>query len=155
MDALIRICANYLFVLAPLLTVFVFVVLPPARRPLLLRGLIALVIAVVMAKTGGAFYNEPRPFVSRHVAPLIPHGPDNGFPSDHTLLCAVCAFLILPFSRPLGIAAGVVALLVGVARIIALLHSPLDIAAGIAFAAFAVYIATAIERTFDAQSEIS
>ena len=154
-NALIVIGAKYLFVLAPLLVGFVFAVLPPARRPLLFRGAIALVIAVVLAKGGGALYNEPRPFAVRRVAPLTPHEPDNGFPSDHTLLCAVCALLILPFSRPLGIAAGVVALTVGAARVLALLHSPLDILVSLAFAAIAAYAASAIEQKFAAQSERS
>ena len=63
MSVLIVICAKYLFVLAPLLTAFVFAVLPPARRPLLIRGAIALIIGVALAKIGGALYNEPRPFV--------------------------------------------------------------------------------------------
>ena len=153
MDFLVAICAKYLFVVAPLLAVFVFAVLPPARRPLLIRGALALVFAVGLAKSGGAAYNEPRPFVVRHVAPLIPHEPDNGFPSDHTLLCAACAFLILPFSRPLGMAAGIVTLLVGAARIVALIHSPLDIAVSIALAFIAVCAASAIEQKYASASE--
>ena len=153
MNFLVVICAKYLFVLAPLLTAFVFAVLPSARRPLLIRGALALFFAVGMARSGGAAYNEPRPFVVRHVAPLIPHEPDNGFPSDHTLLCAVCAFLILPFSRPLGMAAGMIALTVGAARIVALIHSPLDIAVSIAFAIIAVCAASAIERRFAPEAE--
>lgn len=150
---MIVICAKYLFVLAPLLFAFVFAAQPQARRSLLIRGVLALVIAVVLAKIGGALYEEPRPFVVRHVAPLIPHEPDNGFPSDHTLVCAVCAFLILPLSRPLAIAAGVVTLTVGAARIAALIHSPLDILASISFAAIAAFAAYEIERKFFAKSE--
>ena len=152
-NALIVICAKYLFVVAPLLFAFVFAAQPQARRALLIRGVIALLLAVVLAKGGGALYEEPRPFAVRHVAPLIPHEPDNGFPSDHTLVCAVCAFLILPLSRPVALAAGVVTLTVGAARIAALIHSPLDILASIAFAVFACVAAYGIERRFFAKSE--
>ncbi len=153
MDVLIVMGAKYLFVAAPLLVVFVMAVLPPSRRPLLTRGVMALALAIALAKGGGTLYNEPRPFVVRHVAPLIPHEADNGFPSDHTLLCAACAFLILPFSRPLGMAAAGVALLVGAARIAALIHSPLDILASFVFAAIAVYAATYFEQNYIASRE--
>ena len=141
------------FVLAPLLVGFVFMSLPSARRLLLIRGAIALVLAVALAKSGGALYDEPRPFVVQHVAPLVPHEADNGFPSDHTLVCAVCAFLILPFSPALAELAGVIALTVGITRVMALIHSPLDIAASFAFAAIAVGAAYHIERKFAASWE--
>jgi undecaprenyl-diphosphatase len=138
MTALIILCAKYLFVVAPLAAVVVFArCSPEIRRVLLLRGLVILVASIVLAKAGGALYNEPRPFVVRQVQPLIPHPADNGFPSDHTLLAAACAFLIVPFSPVAGGLAGIVALIVGASRIACLLHSPLDIAASLLFAAVA------------------
>jgi len=85
----------------------------------------------------------------RHVAPLIPHDADNGFPSDHTELVFACAFLLLPFSRRVSAAAGIVGAAVGAARIASLLHSPLDICAGIGFAGIANVAACAIVRRKD------
>lgn len=147
MTALIVFCAKYLFVVPPLLVLLVFgKAAPEQRRAMLLRGLIVLAVAVVLAKIGGALYDEPRPFVVRHVAPLIPHAPDNGFPSDHTELSFCCVFLLVPFSLPVAGAASLVALAVGAARIASLLHSPLDIAASILFAAVANLIAGATVR---------
>ena len=155
LNAVIIFCAKYLFVLAPLLVGYVFATQPQSRRALLIRGIVTLLIAVALAKGGGAFYDEPRPFVTRHIAPLIPHEPDNGFPSDHTLLTAACVLLILPFSRPAGIGAASLALIVGAARVASLLHSPLDIAASLLFAALASGLAFAIERRISGGAKAS
>jgi len=142
MTELIIICAKYLFITVPLLLLYVFWTLSNARRKtLLLRGIVVCILAVILAKGGGALYNEPRPFVVQHVAPLIPHEADNGFPSDHTLLCFACAFLLMPFSpRAIGPVL-LIAVTVALARIASLLHSPLDIVASIFMAAIANSIA--------------
>jgi undecaprenyl-diphosphatase len=100
-----------------------------------------LILAVVLAKGGGALYNEPRPFVVQHIAPIVPHDADNGFPSDHTLLSFACAFLIFPFSPRAAGPALLIAATVAMARIASLLHSPLDIVASILMAAVANIIA--------------
>lgn len=113
---------------------------------LLLRGLLVLLLGTALAKGGGALYDEPRPFVVHHTRPLIPHAPDNGFPSDHTLLTAGCAFLIIPFSWPAGVAVMAVALVVGLSRIACGLHSPLDIGASIVFALLAAGAASLLVR---------
>jgi len=88
MTELIIICAKYLFAAIPLILIYVFWQISNAqRRVLLLRGLLVCILAVVLAKGGGALYNEPRPFVVQHIAPLIPHEADNGFPP--TTRCSV------------------------------------------------------------------
>lgn len=153
MTALIVVCAKYLFVLAPAITALISWKLPPLkRRVLLLRGLVVLVLAIVLAKGGGAIYHEPRPFVANHTHPLIPHVADNGFPSDHTLLAAACAFLLLPFSLPAAGVTALVTIAVGAARIASLLHSPLDIGAAIVFAAIANTVAWLVVRPRHATS---
>jgi undecaprenyl-diphosphatase len=147
MTGLIVISAKYLFVLIPLILLGVLWPLSAAqRRVLILRGIVVLIIGVILAKGGGALYNEPRPFVVQHVSPLIPHDADNGFPSDHTLLAFACAFLLFPFSRRAAIVAVLIAAAVGVARIACLLHSPLDIIASILMAAVANVIAWLVVR---------
>ncbi len=141
-NALIVFAAKYLFLAVPLLVIYAGLrAAPEQRKTLLVRGVIVLVVSIILAKGGGAMFNEPRPFVVRHVAPLIPHEPDNGFPSDHTLLTMACALLIAPFAPPAALAAAIIALVVGAARIAAGLHSPLDIAASLGFAALANLIA--------------
>ena len=148
MNALIIFCAKYLFALAPLTVLWtLWKASSEERRTLLLRGVIVIGLAILLAKGGGALYNEPRPFVVYHIVPLIPHEADNGFPSDHTLLTFACAFLLLPFSRPAAGIAALVAAAVGAARIASSLHSPLDIIASVLMAAFANLIAWRVIRS--------
>ena len=90
-----------------------------------------------LIKTGGAVYYDPRPFVAAHVAPLFPHAADNGFPSDHTAVTMFVAFSVLVVSRPWGLALAALSLLAGVARVLAHVHSPIDIAGAVAIAALA------------------
>ena len=116
---------------------------PDERRCLLRRGLIAAILAVVFAKAGGALYFEPRPFVAHHFTPLIPHEPDNAFPSDHTLLAFTCGFLLFGFAPPfLSVMALALAALIAFGRIASGLHSPLDIGASIVMALIANLIAS-------------
>lgn len=148
MTQLTIIAAKYLIVVPLLLLVWTFWRAgSEARRTLIRRGLLAGVIAIALAKTGGALYNEPRPFVAHHFTPLIPHEADNGFPSDHTLLAFTCVFLLLG-QRAMGWAllAGLFAAAVACARIASGLHSPLDISASILFAGFAVGVSTLVFR---------
>jgi undecaprenyl-diphosphatase len=142
MTGLIVFGAKYLFAVVPLIVLLVFwKAASEERRAMLLRGVVMMLLAVALAKGGGALYNEPRPFVVHHVAPLIPHVADNGFPSDHTLVTFACAFLILPFSRRAAGIAILIATAVGSARIACNLHSPLDIVASVLMAAVANLIA--------------
>ncbi len=147
MTSVIIFCAKYLFVVLPLLVAVVFLRQRGAnRRVLILRAMLVVVVSVVLAKGGGALYDEPRPFVVRQVAPLIPHDADNGFPSDHTLLSFACAFLLLPFEKRIGGVAVLAACGVGWGRVASLLHSPLDIVASLVFAALANLLAWGLVR---------
>ncbi len=86
-------------------------------------------------------YYDPRPFVAQHIHPLFAHAADNGFPSDHAALTMFLAVCVLFYSRLWGGALVVNALLVGTARVLAHVHSPLDIVAGFVFAAVAALLA--------------
>lgn len=147
MTQLVIFCAQDLFLLVLLVGAGVFwKVSASNRRTLFLRGLVVLVLGVILAQGGGALWQDPRPFVVHHTRPLIAHAPDNGFPSDHALLTFGCAFLLLPFSRRAAGIAGVLALLVGIARVASGLHWPVDIIASVVFAAVANAIAFALVR---------
>lgn len=148
MTALTIFCAKYLFVAVFLCVAASFwKATPSQRRTLVLRGLVVALLSVIFAKGAGALYEEPRPFVVLHVAPLIPHEPDNGFPSDHTLLVFACAFLLAPFMRSTSFVAILIGVAVGGARIASHLHSPLDIAASILFALVGNVVAGLLIRT--------
>lgn len=97
------------------------------------------IIYAVSRVIAGFFYN-PRPFVVDDFIPLIPHEPDNGFPSDHTLLSAAIAAVIYPFSRKVSMFSWALAILVGTSRVLAGIHHPIDIAGSIAIAIFTGFI---------------
>lgn len=86
--------------------------------------------AAVLDVLAGWLHHDVRPFVAMHVAPLIPHVADNGFPSDHSAVAAFLATMTWVFDRRLGAASWVMTVLLGAARIFCLLHSPLDVVVG-------------------------
>lgn len=107
------------------------------------------ILAVIASRIAGKLFYDPRPFVRNpNLKPLIPHGPDNGFPSDHALLTMTLTAALYFYSRRWAAAAFIVTAIVGAARILAHIHSPVDIIGawviGIAAAAAAYYF---VERT--------
>lgn len=110
------------------------------RNNIIILAIISSLIALALALVIGSFYYDPRPFVIDHFIPLIPHSPDNGFPSDHTLFGMVAAATMFIYHRKIGILLGILAILVGIARVIAGIHHPIDIIGGvlIAFAATSI-----------------
>jgi len=138
MDPIIIFCAKYLFIAVVLLYLVALVQASRKHRKALVVSLIiAGTIAVILDKLGGKLYYDPRPFVSQHVTPLIQHSADNGFPSEHTVFSMSVAFLLTFYRRRLGGLAVLIALAVGVARVAAHVHSPIDIIGGIIIAAIA------------------
>jgi undecaprenyl-diphosphatase len=85
-------------------------------------------IAYCLSLLAAHLHHDTRPFVARHLAPLIPHGADNGFPSDHALLTMTLTAITFFFSKRTATLMFLVTILVAVARIAALIHSPQDIA---------------------------
>lgn len=96
--------------------------------------IIAMTLMYLMAKLGALLYLDPRPFVTGHFIPLIPHAPDNGFPSDHTLLTAALAALIFPFNRKISTTIWIITALVGFSRVYAGIHHPVDIVGSVGIA---------------------
>ena len=92
------------------------------RREIIALCFIALPLAYGVSKHGAVFYSHPRPFVVMHVDPLLPHEPDNSFPSDHTLLAAGVAAVVFAFRRSWGAGLWLAAFAVGAARVTAHLH---------------------------------
>ena len=111
-----------------------------------IHTLVGGVVSLALIKLAGLLYNDPRPFVSDHITPLIHHAADNGFPSDHTSLTAFLGFLVFMYSRKLGLALLGIALLVGSARIAAGIHHPIDIVGGFVIGAIGAYLGSLIRR---------
>jgi undecaprenyl-diphosphatase len=141
---LIIFCASYLFIVVLLIAgVFFWKQQKSTKQHLLIFALVSFSITFVLAFIGGHLFYDTRPFITGHFTPLIPHSADNGFPSDHTLLTSAVAFLIYVFNKKLGIALFVLSIIVGMARVYAGIHSPIDIVGSI----FISMIATGIAFT--------
>lgn len=119
----------------------------PRFEPLLfgLGAGVAFLLTLIAAQA----YQHARPFVVMHVSPLVAHSNDNGFPSDHSVVAAYIAAYVLWLDLPVGLYAVALAVLIGLARVVCLLHWPVDIAFGwlIGIAA-AVTARTLLARVF-------
>ncbi len=142
LNQLIIFAAKYLFLLLPAIAFMWFVQLPPAaKKEVLVLGVITGVLALALGRFAALFFFDPRPFVAGHFTPLIPHAPDNGFPSDHTLLSSAIAITVFLRNRRIGVLLWFLVLLVGAGRIGSGLHSPVDVGGSIAFSIIAGLIA--------------
>lgn len=103
-----------------------------AKIQLLVATISAGILALIITKIASKLYYDPRPFVTQHIKPLVAHAADNGFPSEHSVLAATLATIIIPYAKRWAILAGVLAILVGIGRVLVHVHSPVDIIAGFA-----------------------
>lgn len=128
MDSIIIFGAKYLYLAVVILALFYLLILPKKESSrVIVAALIALPLSYLVAKGLSALYYDPRPFVVGQFVPLIPHAPDNGFPSDHTLFVSAIAAVIFAFERRLGTALFIIAFLVGWSRVGAGVHHLTDI----------------------------
>ena len=140
MHFLIVFGAKYLIIVPVLALLWSSLALQGKKRTyLLLLTMVALPIALGVGKALSYVYYNTRPFVAGAFTPLIDHAPDNGFPSDHMLLAATLATLVFFINSRLGAALWVVAVLIGVSRVAAGVHHPLDIVASGVVAVVAVF----------------
>ena len=131
MDSIIIFCAKYLFVAIVLLyALALYQASRKHKKALLISFVIAGITAVILYKIAGKLYYNPRPFVSQHIKPLIPHSADNGFPSEHTIFTMTISSVLYYYRRRLGWLAFALSLIVGLGRIAAHIHSPIDIIGG-------------------------
>ena len=138
MDNFFIFCAKYLFILSPLLVLWIFYKAPAEiRKQMFWHGLLILPISFVFGLIARKLYFDPRPFVVEYFTPLIPHVADNGFPSDHTLLLATLASLMTIFHRESAALLWVITLLVGISRVYVGIHHPIDIVGSIIIALIA------------------
>ena len=89
-------------------------------------GLVALGLGSLIS----AAWYEPRPFVVEHLTPLIAHSADASFPSDHLLVLGALFGATVVSSRPIGLAALGLAVVVGLARVYVRVHYPWDVIGG-------------------------
>ncbi|GAC1467245.1 MAG: hypothetical protein NVS2B16_37570 [Chloroflexota bacterium] len=99
------------------------------------------------SRLGSALYNDPRPFVSSHFVPLLPHTANNGFPPGHAVLAAVVLSSVLFLSRKWAIPFFLLALLVDWARVGVGIVNVVDIAGAWGFVMLATMVAWMIGPT--------
>lgn len=147
MHWLIKFVGNY-FILVSLAILAVYWVRVNAKEKvsitwqLLCGGVLALLLSTIASH----LYYDTRPFVTEHTVPLIAHAADNGFPSDHALFTSFIGFAIYLHSRAVGSVLLLVAVLVGVARVAARIHHPIDIVGSFVIAAISVAIVQLVAR---------
>src|SRR5665647_2834986 len=136
MDSLISLVAQYAIILSLVIAVAVWLRLSRQQKW-------EFAVTVVV---GSVIYFDQRPFVTEHIAPLFPHAADNGFPSDHTLLSMLLAMCVLFYRWRWGVVLVAITLALGVARVEAHVHHPIDILGAVVFAAVAALLARPAAR---------
>ena len=128
LKGLIIFAAQYLYLVIMLIAAVHFFLLPKGEKKFfVILAVIALPCIYATSKIVAHFYFDPRPFVVGHFTPLIPHSPDNGFPSDHALLTSAVASVMFVYNKKVSLVLWVLTLIVGVARVMAGVHHMVDI----------------------------
>ena len=142
--------AKYLFIFSILISGIYFLKQSwPLKKKIAIFGITSIVLMYSTALVVGHIYNNPRPFVVEHFIPLIPHTPDNGFPSDHVLLVSAIAAIILFFSRRIGALLWLITILVAISRVYVGVHHSVDVIASMIIALVVSYIVSVIVRKLD------
>ena len=145
MSAFFIFVARYFFVVPVVILGAYFLTRPRAEwKRLALFAVPAGVLTYVLGFIGSHLYFDPRPFVVGHFTPLISHAPDNGFPSDHTLLASAFAAVGMFWRRWLAVVLWLLAILIAVSRVYVGVHHPIDVIGSMVFA----LVATGLWWTF-------
>jgi undecaprenyl-diphosphatase len=140
MDSVVIFCAKYLiFMIAVTVFVFWLTLARPKKIRFAASIVLAVILAGILAKLAGKLYYHPRPFIAEGIKPLIEHGNDNSFPSEHSLAAAAIATTVYFFDRRLGMFLLITAVIVGLGRIFAHVHYPIDVLAGLLLGALAAW----------------
>lgn len=136
----VRLAAQWLLVVPVIVTIWAIAMRREWRRDVL-EAAVAGVLTIAFVKIAGAAYFHMRPFVVYGRPALIPHAPDNAFPSDHLAACGLAIGYLWTRSRALMLVVAFCAVLIGAARVLAGLHWEIDIIAGLLLGIFAVVLA--------------
>ncbi len=106
------------------------------------RAFMAGMVALVLAKFASLLYQGQRPFELMGAEPGASYLDNPGFPSDHVLFVFVITLVVWASTKNKPLAWTLLGLscLVGVGRMLALVHTPIDVLGGVACAFLAAYI---------------
>lgn len=142
MHGIVTFVAKYFIILAVLGALAVWWRLAgDQKKRFIVYAIVGAVFTIVLAKLGSHLHHDPRPFVTGHFTPYFSHAPDNGFPSDHTLLASFLAFTVWHYRRRAGWWLLGIAVLIGLSRVIAGVHHMQDIIGSIVFALVGTWLA--------------
>jgi len=140
-DFIVTFLADTLVVPIALIAGYVFLVLVPNNRKfdVYSRIIMAGLTAYLAAKLLALVYQPgvERPFEMLGAEPGASYLNNPGFPSDHALFTAFLTFAVWfgAGSKKIAVVLAVLTLLVCTGRVLALVHTPLDVVGGIAVAA--------------------
>lgn len=101
------------------------------KKETVVHAIFACLVAYAITELIKTFIPMARPFQGVGVSPLTLTIPDDGtFPSSHSAVAFALAVTIIKHDKKVGVLYLIMAGLVGVARILAHVHYPLDIMVG-------------------------
>lgn len=116
----------------PLLILYLFVIKHPLLINTIAKPLIAFISVTIIRK----LINRKRPYEYMDIKPLVSHKLGQSFPSRHTLSAMIIALVTYSFHSTLGIIMILIALVIGICRILAGVHHISDVIAGVVYAIF-------------------
>ena len=133
MHSAVSLVAQYgLYVVAALAVVVWLTVPRPEKVAMVVEMVVGLVVVAILVRVAGVLHSDPRPFVQDpSIHPWFSHPADNGFPSDHTAVAAVTAFVVLRRRLGAGLVLLAITVLIGAARVLAHVHHVQDVVAGL------------------------
>jgi undecaprenyl-diphosphatase len=141
-QSLLIFTAQYLIILPLVISGLYFLYQPlQKKKTILIFGIATSVVTGLLALIGGYLYYDPRPFVIGHFIPLLPHSPDNGFPSDHVLLTSTLAVIFPFYNRKLAVSLWLITFLVAYSRVYVGVHHPIDVMGSMIMAIMGSFVA--------------
>ena len=123
--------AEYTVYLLAIIIVFYWFTRTDKNRMMVIHAMLAFAIAEMIGGIVGQFHSHYQPFaVLSDVNKLVNHEIDNSFPSDHTILFFSICFSFWFVRKQEWWLWPVLALCVGISRIMVGVHYPIDVATG-------------------------
>ena len=123
---------------------FLWIIDGRVKKEVVLHALIASSVAWIIAEMIKALFPTTRPFIEYGKLPLTLTFPfDGAFPSSHETISFALAATVWYHNKKIGAAFVVTAILIGIGRVVANVHYPIDILGGVVLG---LIVATLIEK---------